>query len=129
MSSQIDLAEWRQITTRLLEFEQAGLVTRTFRRLESEDVLGKDRVELNAVEPHLRVDLGELDAGETDLAGDEVVSLHSIGVLREYPAGIEFCRRDVPSGMVGKARVYEPYDLTYHAHLEIVNIARYQIPV
>ena len=34
MSSQIDLAEWRQITTRLLEFEQAGLVTRTFRRLD-----------------------------------------------------------------------------------------------
>ena len=35
MSSQLfDLTEWRQITTRLLEFEQAGLVTRTFRRLD-----------------------------------------------------------------------------------------------
>ena len=35
MSSQsIDLTEWRQITARLLEFEQEGLVTRTFRRLD-----------------------------------------------------------------------------------------------
>jgi AcrR family transcriptional regulator len=35
MSSQsIDLTEWRQITARLLEFERAGLVTRTFRRLD-----------------------------------------------------------------------------------------------
>ena len=30
----IDLAEWKQITARILEFEQAGLVTRTFRRLD-----------------------------------------------------------------------------------------------
>src|SRR5512139_1144023 len=35
MSSQlVDLAEWKQIMTRLLEFEQEGLVTRTFRRLD-----------------------------------------------------------------------------------------------
>jgi TetR/AcrR family transcriptional regulator len=35
MSSQlIDLTEWKQITARVLEFEQAGLVTRTFRRLD-----------------------------------------------------------------------------------------------
>jgi TetR/AcrR family transcriptional regulator len=35
MSSQsIDLSEWKQITARILEFEQAGLVTRTFRRLD-----------------------------------------------------------------------------------------------
>jgi AcrR family transcriptional regulator len=35
MSSQsIDLTEWKQITARILEFEQAGLVTRTFRRLD-----------------------------------------------------------------------------------------------
>jgi TetR/AcrR family transcriptional regulator len=35
MSSQsIDLAEWKQITARILEFEQEGLVTRTFRRLD-----------------------------------------------------------------------------------------------
>ncbi len=35
MSSQpVDLNEWQQITARLLEFEQAGLVTRTFRRLD-----------------------------------------------------------------------------------------------
>ena len=35
MSSQsIDLTEWTQITARILEFEQAGLVTRTFRRLD-----------------------------------------------------------------------------------------------
>jgi TetR/AcrR family transcriptional regulator len=35
MSSQlIDLTEWKQITVRILEFEQAGLVTRTFRRLD-----------------------------------------------------------------------------------------------
>lgn len=30
----VDLTEWKQITVRLLEFEQAGLVTRTFRRLD-----------------------------------------------------------------------------------------------
>jgi AcrR family transcriptional regulator len=35
MSSRlIDLTEWKQITARILEFEQAGLVTRTFRRLD-----------------------------------------------------------------------------------------------
>jgi AcrR family transcriptional regulator len=35
MSSQpVDLAEWQQIMARLLEFEQEGLVTRTFRRLD-----------------------------------------------------------------------------------------------
>ena len=35
MSSQsIDLTEWTQITARILEFEQEGLVTRTFRRLD-----------------------------------------------------------------------------------------------
>ena len=35
MSSQsIDLTEWKQITARILEFEQEGLVTRTFRRLD-----------------------------------------------------------------------------------------------
>jgi TetR/AcrR family transcriptional regulator len=35
MSSQlVDLAEWKQIMARLLEFEQEGLVTRTFRRLD-----------------------------------------------------------------------------------------------
>jgi AcrR family transcriptional regulator len=35
MGSQlIDLTEWKQITARILEFEQAGLVTRTFRRLD-----------------------------------------------------------------------------------------------
>ena len=35
MSSQpVDLTEWKQITARILEFEQAGLVTRTFRRLD-----------------------------------------------------------------------------------------------
>jgi TetR/AcrR family transcriptional regulator len=30
----IDLTEWKQITARILEFEQEGLVTRTFRRLD-----------------------------------------------------------------------------------------------
>jgi AcrR family transcriptional regulator len=35
MSSQsIGLTDWKQITARLLEFEQEGLVTRTFRRLD-----------------------------------------------------------------------------------------------
>jgi len=35
MSSQsIDLTEWGRITARILEFEQEGLVTRTFRRLD-----------------------------------------------------------------------------------------------
>jgi TetR/AcrR family transcriptional regulator len=33
-SQSIDLTEWKQITARILEFEQAGLVTRTFRRLD-----------------------------------------------------------------------------------------------
>jgi len=37
MSSQfVDLTEWKQITARILEFEQDGLVTRTFRRLDPE---------------------------------------------------------------------------------------------
>ena len=37
MSSQsIGLGDWKQITARLLEFEQEGLVTRTFRRLDPE---------------------------------------------------------------------------------------------
>src|SRR5512136_60525 len=35
MSSQsVDWTEWKQITARILEFEQEGLVTRTFRRLD-----------------------------------------------------------------------------------------------
>jgi AcrR family transcriptional regulator len=35
MSSQsVNLTEWKQITARILEFEQEGLVTRTFRRLD-----------------------------------------------------------------------------------------------
>lgn len=33
-SQSIDLTEWKQITARILEFEQEGLVTRTFRRLD-----------------------------------------------------------------------------------------------
>lgn len=33
-SQSIDLTEWKQITARILEFEQTGLVTRTFRRLD-----------------------------------------------------------------------------------------------
>ncbi len=33
-SQSVDLSEWQQITARLLEFEQGGLVTRTFRRLD-----------------------------------------------------------------------------------------------
>src|SRR5512138_612118 len=33
-SQSIDLSEWKQITARILEFEQEGLVTRTFRRLD-----------------------------------------------------------------------------------------------
>ncbi len=33
-SQSIELTEWKQITTRILEFEQEGLVTRTFRRLD-----------------------------------------------------------------------------------------------
>jgi TetR/AcrR family transcriptional regulator len=33
-SHPIDLTEWMQITARILEFEQEGLVTRTFRRLD-----------------------------------------------------------------------------------------------
>lgn len=33
-SQSINLSEWKQITTHILEFEQEGLVTRTFRRLD-----------------------------------------------------------------------------------------------
>ncbi len=33
-SQSTDLTEWKQITARILEFEQEGLVTRTFRRLD-----------------------------------------------------------------------------------------------